>query len=146
VTGGGGLGGLGTRAGAFFSSPPPAKPFALPFPNILEVGVAAVPGEEEREPGEAPVASGSRKDTMEDSRRREGILDCDLAPGLLLPTRERGVADTFCFFVPFVGEDSGEPGRFRFDKGSPSSLAALTLGLFFGGRPFFFKPGGGGGA
>lgn len=40
-----------------------------------------MPGEEEREPGEAAVASGSRKDAMEDSRRREGILDCDLAPG-----------------------------------------------------------------
>ena len=82
MTGGGGLGGLGSRRGALFSSPPPAKPpFALPFPKILEVGVAAVPGEEEREPGEAPVASGSRKDAMEDSRRREGILDCDLVPG-----------------------------------------------------------------
>jgi hypothetical protein len=81
VTGSGGLGGLGSRRGALFSSPPPAKPFALPFPKILEVGVAAVPGEEEREPGEATVASGSRKDAMEDSRRREGILDCDLVPG-----------------------------------------------------------------
>ena len=83
MTGGGGLGGLGTRGGTLFSSPPtaPANPFALPFPNILEVGVAAVPGEEEREPGEAPVVSGSRKDAMEDSRRREGIFDCDLAPG-----------------------------------------------------------------
>jgi hypothetical protein len=81
VIGGGGLGGLGIRGGTLFSSPPPAKPFAFPFPKTLEVGVAAVPGEEEREPGEAPVASGSRKDAVEDSRRREGILDCDLAPG-----------------------------------------------------------------
>ena len=83
MTGGGGLGGLGIRGGTLFSSPPPpARPFALPFPKILEVGVAAVPGEEEREPGEAPVvASGSRKDAMEDSRRREGILECDLVPG-----------------------------------------------------------------
>lgn len=81
MTGGGGLGGLGTRRGTLFSSPPPTKPFALPLPKILEVGVAAVPGEEEREPGEAAVASGSRNDAMEDSRRREGILDCDLAPG-----------------------------------------------------------------
>ena len=84
MIGGGGLGGLGIRGGTLFSSPPPpppAKPFALPFPKILEVGVAAVPGEEERDPGEAPVASGSRNDAMEDSRRREGILDCDLAPG-----------------------------------------------------------------
>ena len=93
MTGGGGLGGLGIRGGTLFSSPPaaPANPFALPFPKILEVGVAAVPGEEEREPGEAPVVSGSRKDAMEDSRRREGIFDCDLAPGgprgLLCPSR-----------------------------------------------------------
>ena len=46
------------------------------------MGVAAVAGEEEREPGETPVASGSRKDeAMDDSRRREGILDWDLFPG-----------------------------------------------------------------
>ena len=81
MTGAGGLGGLGIRGGALFSSPPTAKPFALPFPKILDVGVAAVPGDEEREPGEAPVASGSRKEAMEDSRRREGILEWDLAPG-----------------------------------------------------------------
>jgi hypothetical protein len=40
-----------------------------------------VPGEEERDPGEAAAASGSRKDAVEDSRRREGILDWDLDPG-----------------------------------------------------------------
>lgn len=64
--------------------PPPIAPFGLPFPKALEVGVAAVAvaGEEEREPGETPVASGSRKDdAMDDSRRREGILDWDLVPG-----------------------------------------------------------------
>jgi len=64
--------------------PPPLAiaPFGLPFPKALEVGVAAVAGEEEREPGETPVASGSRKDdAMDDSRRREGILDWDLFPG-----------------------------------------------------------------
>jgi len=103
-----------------------------------------VPGEEERDPGDATVASGSRKDAVDDSRSREGILDWDLAPGALVPARERGVADTFCFLT-FVGEDNGEPGRFRFDKASPSSLPG-TLGLFFGGLPFFFGPGGGRGA
>jgi len=90
VIGAGGLGGLGTRGGTLFSSTPPAKPFTFPFPNILDVGVAAVPGEEEREPGDAAVASGSRKDAIEDSRKREGILDCDLGPGgprgVLYPT------------------------------------------------------------
>ena len=44
--------------------------------------MAAVAGEEEREPGETPGASGSRKDdAMDDSRRREGILEWDLGPG-----------------------------------------------------------------
>ena len=42
-----------------------------------------MPGEEERDPGDATVASGSRKDAVEDSRRREGILEWDLAPGAL---------------------------------------------------------------
>jgi hypothetical protein len=41
--------------------------------------VAAVAGEDERDPGEAPVAS--RESAIDDSRRREGILDWDLAPG-----------------------------------------------------------------
>jgi hypothetical protein len=45
------------------------------------VGVAAVAGEEERDPGEAPVASISRESAIDDSRRREGILDWDLVPG-----------------------------------------------------------------
>ena len=46
------------------------------------MAAVAVAGEEEREPGETPVASGSRKDdAMDDSRRREGILDWDLVPG-----------------------------------------------------------------
>jgi hypothetical protein len=75
VTGGSGLGGVGMWEGILFSSPPPFVPFALPFPRTLEVVVAAVPGEEERDPGEAPVASGSTKDAIDDSRRREGILD-----------------------------------------------------------------------
>ena len=44
-----------------------------------------MPGEEERDPGEATVASGSRNDAVEDSRRREGILDWDLAPGAFCP-------------------------------------------------------------
>lgn len=42
-----------------------------------------MPGEEERDPGDATVASGSRKDAVEDSRRREGILEWDFAPGAL---------------------------------------------------------------
>jgi hypothetical protein len=49
--------------------------------ETLEVGVAAVAGEDERDPGEAPVASISRESAIDDSRRREGILDWDLAPG-----------------------------------------------------------------
>jgi hypothetical protein len=61
-------------------TPLPLVPFSFPFPRTLEVGVAAVPGEEERDPGEAAAASGSRKDAVEDSRRREGIFDWDLAP------------------------------------------------------------------
>ena len=76
------------RGGTLFSStttPMPLVPFSFPFPRTLEVGVAAVPGEEERDPGEAAVASGSRKDAVEDSRRREGILDWDLAPGVFCP-------------------------------------------------------------
>jgi hypothetical protein len=48
-----------------------------------------VPGEEERDPGDATVASGSRKDAVEDSRRREGILEWDLAPGALCPELAR---------------------------------------------------------
>ncbi len=54
---------------------PPLAPFGLPFPRTLDVGVAAVPGDEDRDPGETPVGSGSRKDATDDSRRREGILD-----------------------------------------------------------------------
>jgi hypothetical protein len=38
-----------------------------------------VAGEDERDPMEAPVAS--RESAIDDSRRREGILDWDLAPG-----------------------------------------------------------------
>jgi hypothetical protein len=76
VIGGGGRGGLGTRGGTLFSSTKPLPLVPLGFPlNTLDVGVAAVAGEEEREPGETPVASGSRKDAVDDSRRREGILD-----------------------------------------------------------------------
>lgn len=61
---------------------PAVIPFDLPFPRprTLEVGVA-VAGEDERDPGEAPVASISRESAIDDSRRREGILDWDLAPG-----------------------------------------------------------------
>jgi len=87
MIGGGGRGGLGGRGGNLFSSttpppPTPIAPFGLPLPRTLEVGVTAVAGEEEREPGETPGASGSRKDdAMDDSRRREGILDWDLVPG-----------------------------------------------------------------
>lgn len=44
-----------------------------------------MPGEEERDPGDATVASGSRKDAVDDSRSREGILDWDLAPGAFCP-------------------------------------------------------------
>jgi hypothetical protein len=63
--------------------PPAVIPFGFPFPRprTLEVGVAAVAGEDERDPGEAPVASISRESAFDDSRRREGILDWDLAPG-----------------------------------------------------------------
>jgi len=61
---------------------PAVIPFGLPFPRprTLEVGVA-VAGEDERDPGEAPVASISRDSAIDDSRRREGIFDWDLAPG-----------------------------------------------------------------
>lgn len=38
-------------------------------------------GEDERDPGEAPVASISSESAIDDSRRREGIFDWDLAPG-----------------------------------------------------------------
>jgi hypothetical protein len=69
------------RGRTLFSSTTPPLPFSFPFPRTLEVGVAAVPGEEERDPGETAAASGSRKDAVEDSRRREGILDWDLDPG-----------------------------------------------------------------
>jgi hypothetical protein len=74
------------RGGTLFSSTTPLVPFGLPFPGTLEVGVAAVPGVEERDPGEAAVPSG-RKDAVEDSRRREGILDWDLDPGVFCPDR-----------------------------------------------------------
>ena len=72
------------REGIFFSPtmPPAVMPFGfpLPRPRTLEVGVAAVAGEEERDPVEAPVASISRESAIDDSRRREGILDWDLVP------------------------------------------------------------------
>lgn len=71
------------RGGILFSSTAPLVPFGLPFPGTLEAGVGAVPGVEERDPGEAAVPSRSGKDTIEDSRRREGILDWDLDPGVL---------------------------------------------------------------
>ena len=105
-----GRGGLGMRGGILFSSTTPPVPFGLPFPGTLEAGVGAVPGVEERDPGEAAVPSGSRKDAIEDSRRREGILDWDFDPGvfcresahveqrmevqslLTVPARARGVA------------------------------------------------------
>lgn len=131
MTGGSGRGGLGMRAGTFFSSAaaPAFAPLCLPLPRTLEVVVAAVAGEEEREAGEAPGASGSRRGAVDDSRRREGILDCDLAPGrargVLVPARERGMPDNLCFFAFFVGDDNGEPGRFRFDNASPPSFTAL---------------------
>jgi len=77
VTSGGGRGGLAMRGGTFFSSTTAAAlaPFCLPLPRTLEVVVAAVAGEEEREAGEAPSTSGSGMGAVDDSRRREGILD-----------------------------------------------------------------------